>query len=371
MAPTRRREARVLTVGVEEEFFLLEPDGRVAPAAAAVADDPGVDGQLKPEYMVFQVETASRVCTRLDELRSDLVRLRLLAAGAAGRAGVHLIPVGMPPFAEGPMRQVTQLKRYTDLARQFPWATSVGGACACQVHVGIPDRELATDVLARLRPWLATLLALAGNSPIAAGTDSGWSSRRYFGQLRWPTFRPPQAGAGAAGYDRAVKKLVARGAAIDARSVYFLARLSPQYPTIEVRVADTCLTVEDAVLLAGVARALIATLMDDAQLGLPFEQFPRSRVSADLLSAAQHGMLAAGSGRSRTAVGPLVARLLAKIRPALEASGDAEEVTAGLERLARTGTGADRQRRLWHRSGDRREFVAALADAAVPVAPVV
>src|SRR5215470_5944474 len=295
----RRQEARVFTVGVEEEFFLLESDGRVAPVAAAVADDPGVDGLLKPEYMVFQVESASRVHTRLDELRSDLVRLRLLAAGAAGRAGVHLIPVGMPPFAEGPLGQVTQQKRYVDLARQFPWATSVGGACACQVHVGVPDRELAADVLARLRPWLATLLALTGNSPIAGGADSGWSSRRYFGQLRWPTFRAPHTGTGAAGYDRTVRTLIARGQAIDVRSVYFLARLSPQYPTIEVRVADTCLTIEDAVLLAGVTRALIATLMDDAQRGLPLEQLPRSRVSADLLSAAHHGMLAAGSGRSR------------------------------------------------------------------------
>src|SRR5215470_7589661 len=204
----RRQEARVLTVGVEEEFFLLEPDGRVAPVAAAVADDPDVDGQLKPEYMVFQVETASRVHTRLDELRSDLAQLRLLAAGAAGRAGAHLVPVGMPPFAEGPIGQVTQQERYMELARRFPWATSVGGACACQVHVGIPDRELAAEVLVRLRPWLATLLALTGNSPIASGADSGWSSRRYFGQLRWPTFRPPHAGASAAGYDRSVRTLV-------------------------------------------------------------------------------------------------------------------------------------------------------------------
>jgi carboxylate-amine ligase len=364
----------VLTVGVEEEFFLLEPDGRVAPAADAVANDPGVDGQLKPEYMVFQVETASQVHTQLDELRSDLVRLRLLAAGAAGRAGAHLVAVGMPPFAEGPIGQVTQQERYVDLARQFPWATSVGGACACQVHVGIPDRDLAADILTRLRPWLATLLALTGNSPIAAGADSGWSSRRYFGQLRWPTYRPPMACTSAARYDRTVRTLVGRGAAIDARSIYFLARLSPQYPTIEVRVADTCLTTEDAVLLAGVVRALIATLMDDALRGQPVNPLPRSRVSADLLSAAEHGMLAPGPGRSGrrgVAVAPLVARLHAKIRPALEASGDTEEVTAGLERLSRTGTGADRQRLLWHRSASRRAFVAALADAAVPAVPVV
>src|SRR5262249_13844578 len=193
----------VLTVGVEEEFFLLDPDGRVAPAAAAVADDPGVDGLLKPEYMVFQVESASRVHTRLDELRSDLVRRRPPPPGAARGGGVHLSRVGMPPFAEGPVGQVTQQKRYVDVARQFPWATSVGGACACQVHVGVPDRELAADVLARLRPWLATLLALTGNSPIAGGADSGWSSRRSFGQPRWPTLPAPATGTRAGRLDPA------------------------------------------------------------------------------------------------------------------------------------------------------------------------
>ena len=103
------------------------------------------------------------------------------------------------------------------------------------------------------------LLAVTANSPIAGGHDTGWASWRYPIQARWPTAVLPAAWPDAAAYDTAVRRLIGRGAALDDRSVYFLARLSPRYPTVEVRVADVCLDAGTAVLLAGLIRALVAT----------------------------------------------------------------------------------------------------------------
>ncbi len=353
----------MLTMGVEEEFLLLRPSGALAPVAADVLRLTGVDSPLTPEFMAFQLESATRVCTGLDELRSDLVRLRLLAARGAEKAGARLVSAGLPPFRAGVLGEVTADERYLELVRRFPHA--------CQVHVGVPDRDLAVKVLARLRPWLATLLALTANSPIAGSADSGWSSRRYRELLQWPTFRPPAAWTSADRYDRAVGALIARGAATDHASIYFLARLSPRYPTVEVRVADACLIAEDAVLLAAVVRALVATLMDDARRGQPIEPAATARVNASLLAAARHGISTPGArlrDGSRVPRGALLARLQAEIMPALEATGDAEEVASGLGRIGRVGTGADRQRILWARAATPQAFVADLADAAVPVA---
>jgi len=360
----------MLTMGVEEEFLLLEPNGTVAPVAAEVVGLAGAGDRVVPEYMAYQVETVTHPCTHLDELRSDLVRLRVLAARSAEQAGVRLVAAGTPPLGAGPVEALTDDPRYRELARRFPGATAAGGACACQVHVGVPDRDLAVEVLTRLRPWLPTLLALSVNSPFVAGTDSGWSSTRYREQLRWPTFRPPEIWTGADRYDRAVRAFIARGAAMDQASVYLLARLSARYPTVEVRVADACLTAEDAVLLAGVVRALVASLIDDAQRGGRIAPATRARVSASLLAAAHYGM-STGSAVLRNRSGApanLVARLLAKIAPGLAATGDADDVRGGLERLSRVGTGADRQRDLWARTAAPRAFVAALANATVPVA---
>jgi len=161
---------------------------------------------------------------------------------------------------------------------------------------------------------------------------------------------------------------VASGAAADVRNVHFLARLSPRYPTIEVRVADTGLTAEDTLLVAAVVRALVATAIDDARRGRRIDPMPGSHVSAGLLSAAHRGLSTPVTGGLGRSGGPL-ARLRATTLPAMERLGDVEEITSGLERLGRTGTGAERQRRLWARASGPSAFAASLTDAAVPLAP--
>jgi carboxylate-amine ligase len=363
----------VLTVGVEEEFFLLEPGGAVAPVAGETVRLAG-DGQgVVPEYMPYQLETTTRVCTGLDELRSELMRLRLLAASAAARYGARLVATGAAPFATGPLGALTENRRYRELARRFPAATESGRSCACQVHVGISDRNLAVDVLTRLRPWLPVLLALTVNSPVRNGVDTGWSSSRYRAQLSWPTFRPPDVWRDASRYDQAVRGTIRRGAAMDEASVYFLARLSARFPTVEVRLADTCLTAEDTLLYAGVVRALVTALIDDARRGARITRVSASRLNGSLLAVARRGMpnptthmLSSGSPAS----GPL-ALLQAKIAPVLAATGDADDIRAGLERLARLGTGADRQRALWTTAAEPAAFVTAVADATVPAGAMV
>jgi glutamate---cysteine ligase / carboxylate-amine ligase len=359
----------MFTVGVEEEFLLLEPDGAVAPVAAEVARSAGAGSGIVPEFMAYQVETVTGVCTELDELYTDLVELRLRAAHAAERLGVRLVASGTPPLADGPLGALTDNARYRELARRFPHAAAAGVTCACQVHVGIADRDLAVQVLARLRPWLSTLLALTVNSPLSAGVDSGWSSTRYTSQLRWPSFRPPRCWTTAERYDRSVQALIAGGAAMDLAGVYYLARLSARYPTVEVRVADACLTADDAVLLAGVVRALVTTLIDDARRGSPISPESQARVHTGLLAAAREGMSTRETRRGRrpeSAEANLVTRLLTKITPALDASADGDVVRAGLERIHRVGTGADRQRTMWAHADTPAAFIASLAEATVP-----
>ncbi|OJF16207.1 carboxylate-amine ligase [Couchioplanes caeruleus] len=357
----------MLTVGVEEEFLLLDRTGAVASAASKVARHAGFDGRITPEYMSYQLETMSRVCRGLDELRSDLVALRRRAAAGARQAGVWLIASGTPPFRAGPLDALSDHARYRALARQFPSATAAGGTCACHVHVGVPDRDLAVAATVRLRPWLPALLALTVNSPYTADTDTGWASYRYVAQRRWPTFRAPEFWPNARRYDEVVHSLVTCRAALDEASVYFLARPSARYPTVEVRVADTCLTSEDAVMYAGLVRALVATVIEDERQRRPQHPAPRISVDAALLMAAQRGTRTT-SPRPPQASAGLVARLLSKVTPALAAAGDLHEVRAWVFRQLREGTGADRQRSLWSRAECPAAFVIALAGTTVPSA---
>ena len=273
---------------------------------------------------------------------------------------------GVAPYRTPGLAAVTDQPRYRELARRYGRVVADAGTCACHVHVGVPSRDLGVQVLARLRPWLAPLLAVSANSPIAGGHDTGWASWRYVIQSRWPTATPPAAWPDAAAYDAAVRRLIGQGAALDERNVYFLARLSPRYPTVEVRVADVCLDAGTAVLLAGLTRALVATALAEARRGTPAAAAPARQVAAALAAAARQGLAGAGADPvTGQAVGAaaLRARLLDHVYPALSDHGDTETITTLLRRLDDRGTGADRQRALFTSAASTPAFITALARA--------
>ena len=373
------RAAGAITLGVEEEFVLLDPStGVTVPAGPDLVRMLGGEPGVQQELMQFQVETGTRVCTGLDDLAGELVRLRRLAAAAAAHLGCRLVASGVAPYPTPGLAALTCQPRYQELARRYGPVVADAGICACHVHVGVPSRELGVQVLARLRPWLAPLLAVTANSPIADGHDTGWASWRYTIQTRWPTAVPPAAWPDAAAYDTAVRRLIGRGAALDERSVYFLARLSPRYPTVEVRVADVCLDADTAVLAAGLTRALVATALAEARRGTPAAAPSARQVAAALAAAARQGLAGTGvdplTGQAVDAP-TLRSRLLDHVYPALGDHGDTETITRLLHRLDQQGTGADRQRALFTSAASTPAFIKALSRATLsghepaPLAP--
>ena len=361
------RAAGGITLGVEEEFVLLDPS-----TGAAVLAGPDLvrmlDGEpgVQQELMQFQVETATPVCTSLDDLGRELTRLRRLVVVGAARLGCCLAASGTAPWPTPGLAAITDQARYQALARRYGQLAADYGTCGCHVHIGVPSRDLGVQVLARLRPWLAPLLAVTANSPIADGRDTGWASWRHMIQSRWPTGRAPAAWPDSAAYDAAVRRIIARGAALDEQSVYFLARLSPRYPTVEVRVADVCLDVDTAVLVAGLTRALVVTALAEARRGTSAAVAPAPLVAAALTAAARHGLAAAGvdpfTGQAVTARS-LRSRLLDHVHAALSERGDTGTIATLLRRLDERGTGADRQRALFTGTASTPAFVRALARA--------
>ena len=180
------RAAGAITLGVEEEFVLLDPsDGATVLAGPELVRMLGGEPGVQQELMRFQVETGTRVCTGLDDLGRELIRLRRLAAAAAASAGCRLVASGVAPYRTPGLAAVTGQPRYQELARRYGPVVAEAGTCGCHVHVGVPSREAGVQVLARLRPWLAPLLAITANSPIAGGHDTGWASWRYLIQARY------------------------------------------------------------------------------------------------------------------------------------------------------------------------------------------
>jgi carboxylate-amine ligase len=341
------------TLGVEEEYLLLEKgSGLPLPRARTVRTAAGLDGavtpdEVQPELLQAQIEVNTPVCHTLDEVHDHLLRLRSAVAGAAEQAGCLAAGAGAAPFAPPAPAPVTDTPRYRSLrtdARQLVDEQLINGM---HVHVGVPDRERGVAALNRVQPWLPVLVAMAANSPLWRGADTGFASWRTVVFGRWPVSGPPPAFRDAADFDARVRGLLDAGVIRDAHQAYWQARPSDHYPTLEVRAMDVQLDVEDAVLLAGTVRALVATALREAEQGSPFTPWPHELATAAHWHAARYGttdtLVCPRTARPRPAA-DVIDALLDHVGAALDEAGDTDRVASLAHRLLDRGTGADRQR---------------------------
>ncbi len=356
-------------MGVEEEFTLLHPvTGAVARRAGAVIRDCRDPSGVVAESMSYMVETRTPVCRTLGEVHQALLTRRREVVRAARGRGAAVAATGLAPYGLPTRPAVTDDPRYLELARRFPFAMRLNGTCACHVHVAVPTRQLGVEALLRLRPWLPALIALTANSPIWEGRDGGWASQRMVFASRWPTTVPAPPVGSVEEYDAVLSRAVSTGQALDVRSVYFLARLSPRYPTIETRVADVGLTADETACYAGLVRALVASAIDAALLGRPVVAVPQAALRESCLVAARVGLVGVLTDpRTGEGIEPwrLVDALVEEVRPHLCAHGDEAFVDLTLDRLRVVGGGAERQRRLFAEAPSPAAFVASLAETTV------
>jgi carboxylate-amine ligase len=352
----------MLTLGAEEEFFLVDADGQLSEHGPDVVDHThSRDGELQRELTSSQVESASPVCHGAEELAAELTVLRNRLAASARKRGLRLLPSGTPVLAEQESSEITPTTRYRRLAAEFGPITDVGSACGCHVHVAVPDRESGVRVSNRVRGWLPVLLALTANSPLHFGADTRYSSWRHVLWSRWPSSGPPPVFASLDEYEQLVEDLLRSGAVLDRAMIYWDLRLSEKQPTLEFRVCDVAATADEAALVAALARALVSRALDDTS-GLP--PMPTEVLRANLWRVSRDGYqgscLHPLSGKL-TPVRQQLAQLVAAVEPALRAAGDLDFVRAGLAKLDESGDGARRQRDAFARRGRAADVVDMLA----------
>jgi glutamate---cysteine ligase / carboxylate-amine ligase len=368
----------VRTVGVEEELLLLdaasgEPTA-VAGAVLALPAQPGsapVPGALEAELQQQQVEVETAPAERLAELADNVVGWRRAADERARSFGARVAALGTSPLPVLP--ELTPSPRYRAMTDQFGLTAVEQLTCGFHVHVGVTDRDEGVAVLDRIRIWLPVLLAVSANSPFWQGHDSGYASFRSQAWKRFPTAGPTDIFGTAAAYEERADAMVASGVLLDQAMIYFDARLSHKYPTVEIRVADVCLHAEDAVVVAGLARALVETASREASDGWPPPPVPTELLRLATWragrSALEGDLLDPHEARPRPA-DEVLAALVDHLRPALLASGDDDVVTAGLARIRTRGWGAVTQRRLRDTSPDLRHLMRAAAELTLGAQPL-
>lgn len=338
-----------IRIGVEEEFHILEAEsGLLVPRADAVLRQLP-RRTFTTELHQCTVESNSAVHTSLHDLHADLTSMRRQLDAAASSLGLAVVASGTAPLAPAASASPTADARYRHMAEEYRKVADEQLICGAQVHVDVPDRDTAVRAMCEVSPWLPVLLAISASSPFWQGADTGYASWRTLVWQRWPTAGPVGCFSSAAEYDAAVNDFMQAGIISDPGMIYYDVRPSAHLPTLELRTCDACPRAETVVLIAGLFRALVT----EARARLRTRGAPGCEGRHEWLRGAS--WRAARSGLEGTLVDPethreaparqVVRKLLARLRPALEAHGDWDTVRELTEAVLAEGSAAQRMRR--------------------------
>jgi glutamate---cysteine ligase / carboxylate-amine ligase len=342
------RRSSPRTLGAEEEFHLVDLKTRRLTARA-----PELLGELDENYVAelqrCVVETNTLVVDSLEGLRDEIVRHRKVLVETATELGIGIVAAGAVPLSVPAEMRVTRTPRYRQMLADYQLLAREQLICGTQIHVGIDDRDAAVAVAYRVAAYLPTLLALSASSPFASdGSDTGYSSMRTLIWQRWPTTGLAAPVQSAEEYDKLVADLVASGVISDARMVYFDVRPANFVPTLELRVCDSCPSVDTVLLIAGIFRALVERELEAAEKGIPATVLSPAVGRAALWRAARSGLegeLVDVRGPVSRPASEVVSGLVDALRPQLEHNGDWDTVSELSRQALILGTSSARQRR--------------------------
>lgn len=336
------------TLGVEEEFLVVDRETRelVPRGTELIAEVQDLGEHVSAELNRCQVEVDTPVCRDLETLRREVVAKRDRLRVAGDRLGLAAAAVATHPFSGWRDQAVdTDEERYEVMEDRFRLLAREHVICGCHVHVGISDPHDRVAVLAAAGAWLPTLLAMSTNSPYWQAEDTGYASYRTVIWSRWPTSGMPPSISSPEELQSIIDDLVTIGAIEDETHLYWWVRPSLRHPTVEFRVCDTFLFVDDVVAVTGLIRALCWTALNAPETlpDVPRRQVLRSAV----WHAARYGMrrdLMDPAAMAQRPAGDVVRSLVDLARPGLEHFGDDEVVTELVDQLIARGTGASLQR---------------------------
>jgi carboxylate-amine ligase len=352
------------TIGVEEEYQIINPQTRqlssMASLILSIAQSTLGNKLVQPEFRQSQLEIATPICYSLKEVRLQLLRLRSLAIAAAAQSGNCLAAAGTHPFSHWQMQPITPKPSYQKLVQNYQYLMQELVTFGCHVHIGLSKREIAIGVMNRARVWLAPMLALSASSPFWLGKDTGYASYRTMLIASLPMTGPPLIFESYREYRAVVRSLLTTNTIQKATQVCWDIRLSERFPTIEFRVSDVCITIDEAVMIAGLIRALVHTCYEQELSNTPYKI-----VRPELLRVAQWCASRSGLDEKLLDVEieqsipakELIDKFLSFLHPALQKFGDWDEVSSIVRKTIQHGNGAARQRIIYERTDSLKAVV--------------
>lgn len=350
------------SLGVEEEFQIIDPETRELRSHIEQILEDGkavLAERVKPEMHQSVVEVGTSVCSSIGDARREVTELRRNITSVAKKSGMCVASAGTHPFSLWRDQKITDNPRYHMIVSDMQQIARANLIFGLHVHVGIPDREVRIQIMNSVCYFLPHIFALSTNSPFWSGRDTGFKSYRIKVFERFPRTGLPDTFNSCADYDSYVDSLIKTHSIDNAKKIWWDVRPHPFFDTLEYRICDVPMRIDESIMLVALFQAVTAKLYQLYRLNLDFRRYSRALINENRWRAARFGIdgnLIDFGKKEEVDAKVLSGELLGFIDDVVDELGSREEIDYVHQVLAH-GTGADRQLRVFRETGDLKQVV--------------
>jgi carboxylate-amine ligase len=352
-----------LSIGIEEEYQTIDPESRDLRSHIQMEILPKaklkIAEQVKPEMHQAVVEVGSKVCRDIKEAREDMRNLRREMISLAGENGLLLGAASTHPFADWKVQEIYPDDRYRQVVEDMQLVARANLVFGLHVHVGIEDRDTSIHIMNSLRYFLPHILALSTNSPFWLGMETGFKSYRCKVFERFPRTGIPDVFANWADYETFINLLVKTHCIDNGKKIWWDIRPHPFFETIEVRVCDLPMRLDETLAIAALIQATALMLWKLHAANKSYRIYSRALISENKFRACRYGLegkLIDFGKEEEVPIKKLMHEYLHLIDDVVDELGSRDEIDY-IHEMLKMGSGADRQLKVYHETGDLKKVV--------------
>jgi len=352
-----------LSIGIEEEYQTIDPETRDLRSHIQMEILPKaklkVAERVKPEMHQAVVEVGSKVCRDIKEAREDMLALRREMISLASENGLLLGAASTHPFADWKVQEIYPDERYKQVVEDMQLVARANLVFGLHVHVGIEDRNTAIHIMNSMRYFLPHMLALSTNSPFWLGMETGFKSYRSKVFERFPRTGIPDVFSNWADYETFINLLIRTNCIDNGKKVWWDIRPHPFFETLEVRVCDLPMRLDETLAIAALIQATAAMLWKLHSSNKSYRIYGRALISENKFRASRYGLdgkLIDFGKEEEVSEKKLMHEYLHMIDEVVDELGSRDEIDY-IHEMLKMGSGADRQLRLFRETGDLKKVV--------------
>jgi glutamate---cysteine ligase / carboxylate-amine ligase len=344
------------TLGIEEEYMVIDPETRELKShqqRIVTEGQKAIKDKVKAEMHQAVVEVGTDICKDIDEAYKDVSSLRSTISSIAGELGLWVGGAGTHPFSHWERQLITEHHRYNEIVNELQEAARSNLIFGLHVHVGMESREMANHIANSTRYFLPHVYALSTNSPFWEGRKTGYKSFRTKVFDKFPRTGIPETFDSIESYDNFIKLLVKTNCIDNAKKIWWDLRVHPFFNTVEFRICDVPMTVEETIAIAALFQAICAKIYKLRQQNMNFIQYSRALINENKWRAGRYGIdgrLIDFGKEEEVNTRILIHELLDFVDDVVDPLGSRHAINI-IPRIMETGTGADRQLKVFEETG--------------------